>query len=335
LKKKMKCGLENYIAVPVDEEVDEKSYLNAFNDLNNFSAVIVAVPDHLHFEMCKAALLNKKNVFVVKPLTPKVAEARQLTELAESLKLHCAVDFHKRWDFANLKMRQAIEEKKIGDILFFHVEFSQRKIMPVKIFSSWVDQTNIFQYLGVHYADLIYFMTLKKPIRVMATGQKKYLVSRKVETFDAIEALIEWEGGITSTILTHWIDPDCNSAISQQKIKVIGTQGRCESDQTNRGITMVTDKFGTENINPYFCQPYTNYEDMSVEYKGYGIESIRQFFMDVGEVSSGRKSSADLRKIRPSFHEALVSTAVVEGVRLSLENNNNWVRFDDQLNPYF
>ena len=35
----------------------------------------------------------------------------------------------------------------------------------------------------------------------------------------------------TETILTNWIDPENSSAMSDQKIKFIGTKGRFEADQ--------------------------------------------------------------------------------------------------------
>ena len=41
------------------------------------------------------------------------------------------------------------------------------------------EQTNILQYLGVHYVDIIRFVTDAIPIRVMAIGQKKWLIKKE------------------------------------------------------------------------------------------------------------------------------------------------------------
>ena len=35
----------------------------------------------------------------------------------------------------------------------------------------------------------------------------------------------------TETIITSWVDPDSSSAVSDQKIKFVGTNGRYEAEQ--------------------------------------------------------------------------------------------------------
>ena len=61
---------------------------------------------------------------------------------------------------------------------------------------------------------------------------------------------------IYETILTNWIDPDTSSAASDQKLKFVGSKGRYEADQKERGIRINTDQAGIEHINPDFCMPY-------------------------------------------------------------------------------
>ena len=50
-----------------------------------------------------------------------------------------------------------------------------------------------------------------------------------------MQVVIEWErkdGGLfVSTHITNWIDPDETSAMSDQKINVVGTKGRFQADQ--------------------------------------------------------------------------------------------------------
>ena len=73
------------------------------------------------------------------------------------------------------------------------IEYSQKKIIPEKFFKKWSSKSNSFQYLGVHYVDLIYFMTRFKPYKVWAWGQKGYLTQKKINTWDAVQATIEWK----------------------------------------------------------------------------------------------------------------------------------------------
>jgi predicted dehydrogenase len=199
--------------------------------------------------------------------------------------------------------------------------------VPAERFRKWVEATNIFQYLGVHYVDIIYFATGAKPLRAMALGQKGWLYSKGIDTYDSIEGTIEWEmpdkGRFTSCILTNWIDPESTSAMSDQKIKVIGTKGRFESDQKRRGVTIVSDEKGIKEPNPYFCAAYN--APGQVSYRGYGIESIHQFLKDVEEIEMGVVKIDDLEGERPTFKESIVPTAVIEAVNKSLKDGGQWV----------
>ena len=309
--------------------VDGTGYKNAINESDKNTVVIIATPDDLHYIMAKYALEQTKHVIVVKPLTPKSNEAKSLIHLAKKNNLLAVVDFHKRYDLANLKIHDIINSKKLGDLLYIHVEYSQQKNIPLKIFKSWIKNTSIFQYLGVHYVDIIHHLTSAKPFRVTAVGQKNFLKSKGIDTFDAIEVIIEWKQGtnvFSSTFLCNWIDPNNTSAVSYQSIKFIGTNGRIESDQKNRGLQLITDDQGIEDINPYFNQNY-NLEN-SVFFKGYGIESFLQFFKDCDLVLKSKKPAKTFENIRPTFSNTLYSVLVIEAVNKSLHSNGKWIRIE-------
>lgn len=307
-----------------------KAYFKAIRNIPRPACVIIAVPDHLHSEIAQFSIQNGLHTLVVKPLTSTLNEALKLVKLQKKYKVYCAVEFHKRLDYANMMLKDILANNKIGEPLYFIVEYSQRLSIPIKHFRNWIRYTNVFQYLGVHYVDIIYYTTKALPIRVMAIGQNNYLKSLGIDTYDSITAIIEW--GYTknkrfiSTIVTNWIDPECTSAMSDQKIKVIGTKGRFESDQKKRGIMIVSEDSGIEEPNPYFCKSYKDNNGYS--FKGYGIESICQFLDDVCEIEKGEVKIEQLEDLRPTFKQALISTAVIECVNKSLQNHNRWIDVD-------
>lgn len=291
---------------------------------------IVVVPDHLHFKVASDLIKQGVHTLVVKPLTPTVREAKKLIALAQRHSVYGAVEFHKRYDYANLKLKDIVSEGRIGEPLYINVEYSQRKIIPTKAFSGWLNDTNIFQYLGVHYVDIIYFVTGAEPVRALAVGQKNLLKKLGIDNYDSIQAMVEWKTKtgkkFISSFLTNWVDPNKTSAMSDQKIKVIGTLGRYESDQKNRGIQLVTEAGGIEDINPYFTQSYPFGQGKFKIFKGYGIESIKQFCKDVLTIKNGIRQIKDFEDQRPTFKEALISTRVVEAVNTSLKKNGSWIR---------
>ncbi len=300
-----------------------KEALKAFRP----DCVLVAVPDHLHARVVNDVTKSGAHVMVVKPLSPTVKEGKSMIACARSNNVYGAVEFHKRFDEANLKLREVIAGGKIGDVLYINVAYSQRKMIPQQMFKAWAAKTNIFQYLGVHYVDLIYFATGAKPLRVMATAQKNWLLRQGINTYDAIQVVIEWQinkKNFTSMIATNWIDPDGTSAMSDQRISVVGTRGRVDSDQKNRGVQIVTDDKGIEDFNPYFSQLYPDATGQTV-FRGYGERSFHQFFADVSNIITGVQKPQDLKDLRPTFHQALVSTAVIEAAAKSLRKRNQWV----------
>ncbi|MCM8790603.1 MAG: Gfo/Idh/MocA family oxidoreductase [Candidatus Omnitrophica bacterium] len=306
---------------------DVKAYKKVLRNIRTPAACIIAVPDSLHADIAEYSIEHGFHTLVVKPLATTVKEVKRLIKAQNEHGVYCAVEFHKRFDDANIKMKDVIASGALGDLLYFIIEFSQRKVMPLKVFRAWASTTNIFNYLGVHYVDIIYYTTCAKPMRVMAIGQKNWLLRRGLDTYDAIEAVIEWHGSsgnkFSSHIITNWIDPDSTSAMSDQRIKVIGAQGRFESDQKDRGITMISDKRGIETFNPYFCAAYGRPGE--VEYRGYGIKSIQTFLQDVSDIEKGAVTIKELEAKRPTFRTSLISTAVIEGVDRSLKKGSEWV----------
>lgn len=306
---------------------DHLAYRQVLNNVKKPACAIVAVPDHLHYQIAKDCLEAGLHTLLVKPLTPTFAEGRDLVNLAHECSLYGAVEFHKRWDRSNIILRDKIQSGALGVPLNCWVEYSQRKSIPLSFFKEWASKTSVLQYLGIHYIDVIRFATAALPKRVMAVGQKSVIIQHDIDAHDAIQCVIEWEmpdgTPFTETILTSWVDPENSTAVSDQKIKFIGTKGRYEADQKERGIRINTDDLGVEHINPDFCMPYGT-ENGNIRWYGYGIESITTFLNDVVALEEDQKSLSELQIERPSFRESLISTIVVEAAHLSLENGSNW-----------
>mgnify|MGYP006092198233 FL=1 len=328
IKTGIKVDVKTY---PENDSKNENAYKQVLNNSKRLACAIVAVPDHLHYQIVKDCLEAGLHTLVVKPLTPTYAEGLDLVNLAKKNDLYGAVEFHKRWDKSNIILRDKFKSGVLGTPLNCWVEYSQRKSVPISFFKDWASQTSVLQYLGVHYIDVIRFATSASPKRVMAIGQKSEIIQHGIDTYDAIQCIIEWEmpdgAPFTETILTNWIDPENSTAMSDQKIKFIGTKGRYEADQKERGIRINTDDLGVEHINPDFCLPYGS-KDGNIHWRGYGIESITTFLNDVIALKDGLKKLSDLQIDRPSFQESLVSSMVIEAAHCSLENDSNWQRIE-------
>ncbi|GAB6743847.1 Gfo/Idh/MocA family oxidoreductase [Streptococcus uberis] len=89
----------------------------------NTDTVYVATPNHLHYEMTKAALLAGKHVICEKPFTLKEAQAQELAEIAKEKKLIMLEAITNLYleNFAVLKE----ELTNLGDIKIVDCNYSQ------------------------------------------------------------------------------------------------------------------------------------------------------------------------------------------------------------------
>jgi D-galacturonate reductase len=309
------------------------AWQEALAGLGPRGCAIIVVPDDLHAPIATAAIRRRLPVLVEKPLTPTLAEAQALLALAQEMGVYGAVDFHKRWDLMNLKLKETVEDGRLGAPLYATVEYSQRRVIPEMVFRAWVEKANPFQYLCVHFVDILIFALRAVPRRAMAVGQQCRLRSQGIKTYDAVQACIEWSlpgasAPFVSTFAANWIDPNTTSALSYQSLKVIGTEGRFESDQRDRGLEVITEAGGIETLNPYFTQSYPVGDGTRREYRGYGIDSVRTFLEDVRNLHDGRVAPAGLESVRPTLRQALASTAVVDAINQSLTRDGVWITIE-------
>lgn len=304
-----------------------KNKLSQFN-IDSINCAFVCTPDHTHYQFIKEMLQNKLHTFSVKPFVLKTEHAVKLIQIQKKYNLISYVDFHKRFDFQNILAKDKILNSEIGSILNINVSYSQKKINPEINFKKWANKTNILQYLGVHYIDLIFFMTKATPIRVMAIGQLNYLKSKlKKNIYDSIQCIIEWEeinkNKFTQTLSVNWVDPNSSSAMSEQNFIITGSRGNIHCEQKKRGLTITTDDHGINDINPDFCINYSI--GKKLKFEGYGIKSIKTFLYDVINLHNRKTSIENIENTRPTFSQSLVSTKIIDAANKSLNSKSKWI----------
>lgn len=231
------------------------------------------------------------------------------------------VDFHKRFDQANLILRSQYNFGEMGRIYRINIDYAQPKFIPDKIFSTWAHRSNVFQYLRVHYVDQICFCTGANFIDVNAYPVQGNLYREK-RVYDQINVVIRWKAvdgtEFTSFHMTSSSEPSELPHTSKQ-IKFISEHGRFYSDQSNRGLQILRN--GQLTIpNPYFCHNY-DLNGNPLKTVGYGIECIK-FFID--NVNGHLKGCVKIKEIYAhesscSFQECITSTTILDKVNLDLQ----------------
>jgi predicted dehydrogenase len=311
---------------------DAKSSIDIACKCNTIDCAIICVPDALHYEYGKSILSRHIHCMIVKPFATKLADAENLYRLQKKNKVWGAVEFHKRFDEANKYVKKIYLQGQLGDPVYITVDYSQKIIIPTVIFRKWVHETNIFQYLAVHYVDLIHYITGYLPTDVTAIGTKSVLVAQGINTYDSVHAIIKWmnphdpKKEFVSVINTNWIDPMKTSAMSDQRYTIVGTKGRLDIDQKDRGIQVVNDDEGLRAINPYFSEYLVDIDGVK-HFGGYGYHSVFTFLSDVNNLNNGRVNLAHLEHHRPGFRSCLPSVAVTEAVNKCLAaGSGKWLK---------
>jgi predicted dehydrogenase len=309
--------------------------------------VLVATPDHLHTPVILAAIEAGHHVIVEKPLCLKVSEARQIAQAAREDGIYVLTDYHKRHDPAIRGAKYKFGQGELGQMLHGHAWIEERREIPLKYFARWCDKSSPFEYIGVHYVDAYYFITGLKPKRLVAFGQKKLLPKHGKDAFDAVQATIEWEDGSVFWVQTAWVCSEHNSALTNQGLQLLGTEGEYWADHKARNCHFVTQQNKYEDYNPNFFKTFDSWETgCEADVAGYGYESIVQGIRDVallhretaglGKDAALRRRQeliANLEAKRALPSQALIGTAVNEAVRLSIAHESCYVSFDDQMYP--
>lgn len=343
-KEEFKCFPDKY---DDPEQSFPESYKDAFSEMEKPGIVIIATPDHLHTQMAIDSLENGFHVIVEKPLCLKVEDIYKIKEVADRVAGYVYTDYHKRHDPALRSAQYKYRRGEMGEVLCGHAWIEERREMPLKWFEKWCDKSSPFEYIGVHYVDMFYFITGLKPVKVAGYGQKKFLPKYGKDAFDAVEGVITWENGSVLYVQTSWILPEGNPNLTNQGFQMTCTEGEFRADNADRNSNFVTTKNGFERFNPHFFKPFLDWDNPEkTEWRGYGADSIIQGIddcikmfektegMDEEEAKKIRKGMIEKwEKTRPLISQSLIGTAVIEGVKLSLLSGNAPAKFDNKLYP--
>jgi len=142
------------------------------------------------------ALKAGKHVLVEKPMATNVKQAEKLLETAKEEKLHLSVGFLMRFIPGIQHMKNAIEDKTIGNLV----------CATAKRVSEWperIGDVGVVKDTAIHDIDITRYLFGEEPIAVYAkTGSMKH---KKFE--DYAQIMLTFEGGKSAFIESNWLTP--------------------------------------------------------------------------------------------------------------------------------
>jgi predicted dehydrogenase len=280
-------------------------------------AVTVVTPDFLHRQIALDCIAAGKHVLVEKPLDTSTEGCGQIVRAAERAGVMVQVDFHKRFDPYHTELHDAIAQGELGVPEYGYAWVEDSIEVPRDWFPHWVAQSSPAWFLGVHMVDLFrWFIGGRNGRRVWATASKCKLASLGIDTYDSVQALIEFEDSVSFHLDASWIMPEGFEALVNQGIRIVGSEGVGEVDSQDRGARLATTTGGQRTVNPSFFlqQPGRG----GIRYSGYGVDAIADFADNVQLLKTGRK--LDEKCGRSAYaRDGLEVTRITEGIHRSIE----------------
>jgi len=207
----------------------------------SITAVSIATPDFAHTAAALALLEAGKHLLIEKPLTTSTAEARQIIAAAAKAKRTVMVDFHNRWNPVFLPIKERIDAGEVGQPVMAYARLSNPITIPFGMLA-WPGKSGPQWFLMPHTVDLVRWLTgCQKALHVHAHGSKGVLKRRGADTWDAIQASVQFERCF-ATIETCWIMPKTWPNLIDFRVNLVGTKSTCQVEATSQGVTIATPK---------------------------------------------------------------------------------------------
>jgi predicted dehydrogenase len=195
--------------------------------------VMIATPAETHFELAQRALLAGKDVFVEKPLTIDVNEARELVRMARALDRILMVGHLLEYHPAVLKLHELIKSGALGKIRY--VISNRLNLGKIRT------EENALWSFAPHDIAVILRLVGSAPIEVVATGGA--YVSANIADVTVTQLL--FDNGVRSHIFVSWLHP-----FKEQKLVVVGSKKMASFDDVSKSLVLYDQRVDWEKGEP-------------------------------------------------------------------------------------
>ena len=270
-KESQKKALDRLEIYSENNHIENRDRLTIVSETTkDYDVAIIAVPEMAHVEVLKG-IPQVKNIMCVKPIGVTYSDYEKMCALAKLNKQKIYVDFHKRFDPANIALMNEIKSTSDSKY-YFSFSYGQKKEMIEEYFSKWFQNSNPFQYLGPHYLDIILFSTglLDKKVNIDCKVEVPFSDENGIPLFVFGTVVVSSEDVAVSIAFDcNWFEPNTMPYSSRQRIEGFSKSLRFVSEQDNRGLI-----FWNENVN--IPNPHYRAEALSDAW-GYGVDIYKRF----------------------------------------------------------
>ncbi|MFQ5914620.1 MAG: Gfo/Idh/MocA family protein [Nitrospinota bacterium] len=252
---------------------------SSYEDLlgrEDIEGVVISAPNNAHTELCIRAAEAGKHVFVEKPITNHIPEARQVVAACEKAGVTLMVGHGSRRLGGHRVQKEWIEGGKLGEVVMIDGNISNTTGMAVAE-GAWLwykkeSPAGALTQLGVHHVDT--FLYLGGPVKRVSAflGRKK----TRAEIPDVTSTLLEFESGVQGYVGSNFA-----SARWTFFVNVYGTEGNLYYDRFDGLYHKVSDE-------PRGPVPYDNVDILQDE-----LEHFAHCLRNGAQPETGGKEGID------------------------------------------
>lgn len=315
-----------------------EAWREALERLPSRQIVVMALPDHLHYEVILAVVRHHQHVIAVKPMVHSAAQSAEIGEEARRRNVLVAVEYHKRFDDRNLIARRAYREGRFGEFRLGSACLHEKWHYRESNFQNWMtaDRSDAFSYVGCHYVDLVAFITGLRPVSVSVYGVLDRFPNG-AEGYLWTDARVVWDNGACLNVQNSLGVPAAAPGSNAQGLVMYcrsGNEGaRLAHGDQFRGVQYCyAEPVAYVEPNPDFFQ-YVDVGGSGLTPVGYGYRSIEAIVEAAVAVECGERSLAqiDAAGIIATPANSGYNDRVVEAARESIRNGGREVGCAGQL----
>ena len=279
-------------------------------------AVVVAMPDQLHYPVNMEAIKNNQHVLCVKPLVLEYAQAVEIEKIGKDRGLFVGVEYHKRFDTRALMAKRHYAAGHFGEFVMGEAKMIEPYFYRCSNFQNWftADKTDPFVYVGCHYVDLVCFITGLRPASVSVSGIKGRFPNGN-EGYMWANGRVTFENGAILSVTDGLGYPDEGAGSNEQCLSMFfegnGKSGLLKHDDQFRGVShSYLEGIGCAGstfnfVSPDFYQ-LVPWEGPGLKPVGYGFSSVAASITTIqrlGRETAGLAENEALEKRRAIIRE--------------------------------
>jgi D-galacturonate reductase len=342
-----------------EDKIFPELYLKVIAAMKPRQAVIVALPDPLHYRAVISALQANQHVVCVKPLVLKYRQAEEIKQLAREHGLFVGIEYHKRFDRRSLIARSAYAMGQFGEFRIGEAKLIEPYFYRNSNFQNWFtkDKTDPFTYIGCHYVDLVYFITGLKPVNVSVTGVLGKFPNGN-EGYLWSHGRVRFENEAVLSVINGLGYPDEGAGSNEQCMTLFcegnGSGALIKHNDQFRGVThsyvrpLEPDGSRFKFVNPDFFR-LVPWDGRGLKPVGYGYDSVASLIGTIHEIETtcasanvqdalacrrGFLSEVDERGILATPANSYINELVVEAARSSITRGGRVVQIAYEPDPH-